>query len=256
MTSIFDVKQEKEFLNSLVSDYKDVSPYSEIKKDIIINYIDSVLKDDKNKRGLQMGCSNGYETEQLAKRFDQLDVVDGAEAFVEKLKAEEKYQNVNFIFSLFEEFEVDEVNKYDYVFCNYVLEHVYDSAKILSQISRLLKRGGTLFVVVPNGLALSRRIALSMGMLNELEALTENDKVHGHRKVYTLEKISSELENSGFKIQTIKGIVFKILADFQLNKLLKENFFTTTHIMALQQLANEPGNLNFSDSFFIISKWN
>lgn len=257
MKELFRASKEKKFLNSLVSDYKDVSPYSQIKKDIILEKIDNFLKNGKTKRALQMGCSNGYETEQLSKRFNKLDVVDGSDVFIKKIQVEKKYNKINFICSLFEEFQVeDEAKKYDYVFCNYVLEHVYDSKRVLNQISRLLKTGGILFVVVPNAFALSRRIALEMKLLKKLDVLTENDHLHGHRRVYTLEKISSELDVSGFTILKTNGIVFKILADFQLNMLLNNNFLTKEHIYALQQLSNMPGNINFSDSFFIVAQWN
>lgn len=257
MKELFQANKEREFLNSLVSDYKDVSPYSRIKKDIILNMVDDFLKKVKTKRALQMGCSNGYETEQLSKRFNQLDVLDGSDVFIKKIQKEKTYKNINFICSLFEEFLVnDEAKKYDYIFCNYVLEHVYDSKKVLNQISKILKPEGILFVVVPNAFALSRRIALQMKLLKKLDALTENDNSHGHRRVYTLEKIFSELESSGFKILQTKGIVFKILADFQLNELLKDGFLTREHIVALQELSNLPDNINFSDSFFIVSQLN
>jgi 2-polyprenyl-3-methyl-5-hydroxy-6-metoxy-1,4-benzoquinol methylase len=254
MNSTFNPIEEKVFLNSLVSDYNDVSPYSRIKKDIIIGYINEFIKNQEEKRALQMGCSNGYETEQLSKKFNQLDVVDGSSVFVNKLKQENKNKNINFICALFEEFTVEDTKKYDFIFCNYVLEHVYDSFAVLKQILKLLKPEGLLFVVVPNFQALSRRMALAMGLLHDLEELTQNDKAHGHRRVYNLSRISSELESSGFKIFDTKGIIFKTFADFQLNKLLKDEFITRKHINALQQLANEPGNINFSDSFFLVSK--
>lgn len=245
---------EKEFLNSLVSDYRDVSPYSQIKKDIIFELISKAIKVDNSVRALQMGCSNGYETEQLSRLFQKLDVIDGSSVFIERLKTENKFNNIRYIYSLFEEFDVEDVSlKYDFVFCNYVLEHVFDSVAVLKQIKKILKPGGSLIVVVPNANALSRRIAQQMNLVKDLEELTENDLRHGHRRVYDLEKIKSEFQQAGYKIATITGIVFKILADFQLNKLLNEGFLTRDHIIAMQRLAEMPENVGYSDSFYLVA---
>ncbi|MBJ6119788.1 class I SAM-dependent methyltransferase [Pontibacter sp. BT310] len=255
MENKFNSENEKIFLNSLVTDYRDDSPYSRIKKDIIFNLICGVIEIDETKRALQMGCSNGYETEQLSTLFKSLDVVDGAEAFIQKLSRDSKLQNVNFIFSLFEEFEQEEVSlKYDYVFCNYVLEHVYETKSVLKQISKILKPNGVLIVVVPNAHALSRRIASKMGLLNELETLTENDLRHGHRRVYTFKSLEEDIKQAGFVIQETKGVVFKILADFQLNKLLIDGFLTKQHISAMQALSEEPENIRYSDSIFLVAR--
>ena len=255
MHNHFNPDEEKDFLNSLVINYRDVLPYSRIKKDIIIDLIDQTIDYDKKNRALQFGCSNGYETEQLSKRFNHLDVIDGSSVFIEKLAKEKKYQNVNFIWSLFEEYKVVNENlKYDYIFCNYILEHVYDPTFILMQIKKILKPNGILIIVVPNENALSRRIALKMGLLNSLDDLTENDLRHGHRRVYNRDMIEKDLFLSGFSIVSIKGIVFKILADFQLNKLLNEGFLSDEHIFALQELASVDKNIEFSDSFFIVAK--
>ena len=42
------------------------------------------------------------------------------------------------------------MKKYDYIFCNYVLEHVYDSIEVLKIMKDLLNEGGSIFIVVPN----------------------------------------------------------------------------------------------------------
>jgi ubiquinone/menaquinone biosynthesis C-methylase UbiE len=42
-----------------------------------------------------------------------------------------------------------ESNIYDLVFCNHVLEHVPDDQKAMSELYRVLKKGGTLIAQVP-----------------------------------------------------------------------------------------------------------
>lgn len=255
MMKKFNPTEEKAFLNSLVIDYKDVSPYSQIKKDIIIELIKSFINEGKSKRGLQLGCANGYETEKLSSEVGQLTVVDGASEFIEKLIENNQNNKIQYVFSLFEELSIEKMggDKFDYIFCNYIMEHVFDTQSILLKLKELLKPDGLLFIVVPNFNALSRRIALEMGLIKSLTELTENDHRHGHRRVYSRHSIAEDIEKTGFSVKSIKGIVFKILADFQLNQLLNQQFLERKHIDALQKLAEEDENIDFSDSIFCVA---
>jgi 2-polyprenyl-3-methyl-5-hydroxy-6-metoxy-1,4-benzoquinol methylase len=253
-TAKFDPEKEKTFLNGLVSDYKDVSPYSQVKKDVITRLLDSYITNGAQKSGLQYGCANGYETQQLASRLHDLTVVDGSTVFVDRLLAANTLSHTSFTCSLFEDFDfARNGRKYDYIFCSYIFEHVFDPQIVLANIRTLLKPSGLLFIVVPNYLALSRQIALKMGLLQRLEDLTENDHRHGHRRVYDRDSLSQEVTSAGLVVRDVKGVVLKILADFQLNKLLSDGFLKPEHIYALQQLAQEPEHVNLSDSLFLVA---
>lgn len=252
MKDKLDKNKELDFLNNLVIDYKDVSPYSKIKKNIIIDLITKSVLNPEMKNSLQMGCSNGYETEQLSKMFETLDVVDGSSVFIEKLKNKYEKTNVKMVLSLFEDMpKALNYKKYDYIFCNYVLEHVHDSVEIMKLMKELLSEKGSIFIVVPNGEALSRQIAKKIGFLKDLVELSKNDLDHGHRRVYTINHLENDISLAGLKIKQKSGVVFKILADFQLNELLDLKFLNESHILALQELANQENNLKFSDSYFV-----
>jgi 2-polyprenyl-3-methyl-5-hydroxy-6-metoxy-1,4-benzoquinol methylase len=248
------MNKEKQFLNEVASTYfNDLPPYSRIKKDIIMKMIEEYLNDSKSKKGVQMGCSNGYETSLLADKFQSLDVVDGSNVLVNHLISNNSFSNVKYIYSLFEEYELKENDiKYDYIIANYIMEHVLDSNEVLKMFTRLITDDGYLFIVVPNANALSRKLALSMGLLYDLFELTSNDHKHGHRRVYTTDRIKKDLIESGWDIVDIKGVIFKILADFQLNELLSNGFFKKEHILGLQKLSEE--NLDYCDSIFIVAK--
>jgi 2-polyprenyl-3-methyl-5-hydroxy-6-metoxy-1,4-benzoquinol methylase len=246
--------EEKDFLNEVSLTYfQDLEPYSRIKKDIIMDIMNEFLEKSKFKRAIQMGCANGYETEQLSYKFKSLDVVDGSSNLIEHLNSKSKLKNVKYIHSLFEEFKIRKSDeKYDYIIANYIMEHVLDSNLVLKKFAEIIKPEGHLFIVVPNANALSRRLALNMGLLEDLAELTENDKKHGHRRVYNKDSITNELIESGWQTVYSRGIIFKILADFQLNKLLKDNFLKNEHIIGLQKLAD--GNENFCDSIFVVAR--
>lgn len=253
MNTSFDSEKERVILNSLVGDYKDQAPYSKIKKEIIFNAIQKHMEHSSLKKGLQMGCSNGYETNILAKHLLHLDVVDGSTIFLEKTKNDNQFDNVNYINALFEDYVVNEQQeKYDYIYCNYVLEHVFDIESILRNIKNNLKPKGILFLIVPNRNALSRQIALKMKLIERLDCLTENDLRHGHRRTFDAESFARDITNQGFEIVERKGIVLKILADFQLNRMLKEQMLSKEHIMALNELGES--NENLCDSIFVVAR--
>jgi 2-polyprenyl-3-methyl-5-hydroxy-6-metoxy-1,4-benzoquinol methylase len=185
--------------------------------------------------GLELGCSDGYMTEMLAGKLSHLDVVDGSGNFLKEARARGT-KNVSFYESLFESFKSEK--KYDYVFASYILEHVLETKPVLDMIRSVLKPEGILFVVVPNARAFSRQLALAMGLISDLYALTENDRNHGHRRTYDRQSLNRDLEQSGFKHIAQGGIMFKILADFQMDKLISDGFLKESHIKGLQKMGN------------------
>ena len=246
----FRLDKEREFLDSLVADYKDQSPYSKAKKDVIHELIKARIADATSKRVLQLGCSGGYETNFLADTFGELDVIDGSSSFIDEMKAKNTKKNINFIYSLFEDYPFAE-ETYDYIFCNYILEHVYDPVQVLENVKPSLKKDGTIFVTVPNRNAFSRQLALQMGLITDLKGLTENDHIHGHRRTYDSTEIARDFKEAGFTVQDTQGVIFKILADFQLNKMFEVGIISDEHIKGLQAMATI--NNDYCDSIFVVA---
>ena len=190
-------------------------------------------------RGLQLGYAEGIDTALLSPRLQSLEVVEGCAAFAEAGRAA-ALPNVTFHEGLFEEFSIGEgAEPYDYVFAIYVLEHVCDVGVVLSMVKSVLAPGGLFFVVAPNARALSRQLARHMGLIEDLKVLTEHDKAHGHRRVYDRVSLNRDLEAGGFRIVTQGGIMLKILADFQLDRLMREKILEEAHIDGLYALGLE-----------------
>jgi hypothetical protein len=90
----------------------------------------------------------------------------------------------------------------------------------LAKLRGLLTPTGRLYVVVPNAEAASRRIAVKMGALPQLEALSDSDAAAGHRRVYRFDTLCQDVLGAGLKIETTGGIFFKPLANFQFDALI------------------------------------
>jgi 2-polyprenyl-3-methyl-5-hydroxy-6-metoxy-1,4-benzoquinol methylase len=187
-------------------------------------------------RALELGCSDGFMTEMIAARVDDLDVVDGSAKFLAEAQ-KRNLPNVTFVYSLFEEFTSPV--KYDAVFASYILEHVADPVAVMRMARSVLKPQGLLFIVVPNARALSRQLAAHMGLLENLKNLTENDHNHGHRRVYDRVDLNRDVAAAGFHTIAQGGIMLKILADFQLDRLLTDGTLTDAHVDALYRLGLE-----------------
>jgi 2-polyprenyl-3-methyl-5-hydroxy-6-metoxy-1,4-benzoquinol methylase len=169
---------------------------------------------------LEFGCSDGFMTSMIASEVDRLTVVDGSKTFINMTK-KKIGSKVNFIHSLFENFESEK--KFDYIFACYVLEHIKDPIKFLKLAAGLLNENGLLFIVVPNARALSRQLARHMGLLDDLYSLTKNDIAHGHRRIYDRAILNRDIESAGLTQINQGGLILKLLADFQMDQLIKSN---------------------------------
>jgi SAM-dependent methyltransferase len=172
-------------------------------------------------RALQVGCFHGDFTVELAKNYADLTVVDATRAFLEHTQQRVGAQ-LNCRLALFEDYETEE--RYDAVFLVHILEHVTEPVPFLAKARALLAPGGRVYVIVPNGAAASRRIAVKMRVLPTLGALSDADRKHGHRRVYFLDTLQDDAIASGMAIAASGGIFFKPLANFQFDGLMGGRF--------------------------------
>lgn len=228
---------EKVFLEKVSTTYRRASLQDKAMKNLIIRTFEPYL--NREGKGLQLGYFEGVDTDMLCQRLRHLDVVEGCQAFIDEGR-KKNYRNVILHYSLFEEFSLKEgEEKYDAAFAIYILEHVFDVQSVLSMVRTVLKPDGLLFVIVPNARALSRQLAVHMGIIPGLKELTENDRNHGHRRVYDRVSLNRDIEQSGFSLISQGGIMLKFLADFQMDDLIQQGMLQEAHIDGLYRLGLE-----------------
>lgn len=231
-----NLDNERSFLEEKSCTYRNNnSPISEWSVKSYIEVYKKYIEEGKDKIGLELGCSNGYSTEKLSELLGKVIVVDGSQNMIKKASKRVNKTNVKFEYSLFE--EIKEKEKYDYVFCSYILEHVIEPSEILKVSYNALKTNGKLFITVPNAKALSRQMAVNMGLLNNLYELTENDIAHGHRRVFDLQLLTELVDGSDFELLGTGGTFVKQFADFQLNKMIEEKIIGEQQLIGMQKLA-------------------
>lgn len=161
---------------------------------------------------LELGSAEGVMTRMLASRFERLTVVEGAPQLAASIPS---LPGTNVVCSLFEDFSPGEL--YDSIVMEHVLEHVSDPHALLVRAKSWLEPDGRLFVGVPNGDSLHRLAAVKMGLLPTATSLNERDEAVGHRRVYTVASLESELRLAGLTIDICEGVFLKVLSNAQIN---------------------------------------
>jgi len=229
-----DLPDDRDALDAVGATYAKNAPQDRVIRELIARTFEPHL--NTAMRGLQLGFAEGVDTRLIAPKVARLDVVEGSRAFYEA-GLRSGLANTVFHHALFETFlPALSDGAYDAVFVIYVLEHVQDPPGLLQLARRVLSPSGRLFIVVPNARALSRQLALRMGLLSSLYDLTENDLNHGHRRVYDRSSLARDIETAHLRIVEEGGIMLKILSDFQLNTLIEQGILGSGQIDGLYRL--------------------
>lgn len=184
-------------------------------------------------KALEMGCFHGEFTSLLAEAYADLTVVDASAEFLAVTRSRVG-EGVRFVEALFETFET--LERYQSVFLMHTLEHLQDPVAVLARAKELLAPGGRVFLVVPNGNAPSRQIAVKMGLLPYNTALTEADIKHGHRRTYTFDTLERDARDAGLSVRARGGVFFKPLANFQFEQLMGGEVISDAYMEGCYQL--------------------
>lgn len=208
------------YLDVLSESYDCFNDFFKINKELNARIMMPYLNKKKGGVALELGCGIGESTAHLAPLFSSLTVCDGSDFFLRKAKDRLRaYKHIEFKQILFE--NINDEYLYDFIIANYILEHVDDTENILTVCYNALKQGGYLFITVPNAKALSRQLAVKMGLLDNIYSLTENDIKHGHKRVFDIDILKEKIAKTKFNIITHGGVYVKPLADFQLKQLVE-----------------------------------
>ena len=213
-------KNQDNILDKHVSIYERQNDY-DYDNSIILNwYPKRVLEQSVNSISiLELGLGHGYTAEIFAKHFNRHVILEGSSAVIENYKNLFPNSTPEIIQTYFENFETDE--KFDVIVMGFVLEHVDNPLQIMLHFKNFLNPNGKLFITVPNAEALNRRLGHYAGMLTDLQLLSENDIISGHKRYYTVNSLITEIKSVGFDIEKIEGIYLK---PFTTKQMLSLNF--------------------------------
>jgi len=168
-------------------------------------------------RALEMGCYKGEMTELIAERYRDLTVIEASSELVASAHARVG-DRARFVHATFE--TAEPASRFDAIFLVHTLEHLDDPVAVLRRVRGWLSDAGRLFVVVPNANAASRQIAVHMGLIPYTDAVTDDERVHGHRKTYRQDTLERDVLDAGLSVVQRGGVFFKPLANFQFDALM------------------------------------
>ena len=217
----------------------------------LINRFNKLVGLKSEKTCLEVGSFDGSMTELILAYHDFVTVVEPSHK-LSRLLVDKFGGRIDVIESTIENLGLGK--KFDYIYLIHTLEHLDKPVDSLKHMGGLLKDGGHLFVAVPNARALSRQIATEMGIVSFHSAVTDGERLQGHRRTYTLDTLNFDLKSSGLSVLYSGGVLLKTLANFQFDASLSSGVISQDYIDALDRLSEVYPD--FSSSIFAIVQKN
>lgn len=224
-------------LDSLVQTYDIDNPYEQYKRLEFLKKLGGYLSLD-SATVLELGSATGQMTAMLARQSRQVMAVDGSREFI-RIASERTRDatNVSYCESCFETISL--ATTFDCLIMHHVLEHIEKPLELLPKLRSLMGETGIIAITVPNAHALSRQLAVKMGLLASVYELTENDRNHGHFRVYDWNSLEAQVTASGFTLIGRHGLSFKLFSDKQNNEMLNAMIIGEEQIRGLWSLADD-----------------
>lgn len=196
-------------LDEISSQYLEHTPDREVDAFLIAEIAKRVCSGLGGQSAIELGVGDRAWTPLLLERFERVVSVDGSATLIQKVAEELSEPRWTGVVSMFEHFTPDEPAQV--VVATYVLEHVDDPQVVLARVRRWVHDDGLLVVIVPNAGSLHRRLAQAMGLVEDPTALGDADRRLGHKRVFTVDGLTSAIEAAGFGIESVEGFLTKAL---------------------------------------------
>lgn len=157
----------------------------------------------KKDRILDLGCNSGQLCLKIAKRVKQITGLDVDKNLINIAKSEaliKEISNARFLI-----FDANNKlpfrnNSFDKVICSDVLEHLEKRDSALSELKRVLKPNGLLFLVTDNPDTSWKKLQKSVGLFYYADA--------DHKYEYPKKEILTKLEAKKFKIISVETVTY------------------------------------------------
>lgn len=186
------------------------------------------------KNVLEVGSYMGDMTELILMSFPSIEIIEASARLCDVLKKRFKERVVVHNVAA-ESFSAEKL--YDLIFLVHTLEHFDNPVGTLKVIRNFLAPQGHLIVAVPNADALSRQIAVRMGIISHNQAVTPGEYNHGHRRTYSLDTLSRDVRLANLTVIDQGGVIVKPLSNAQFDAALKSELISEAYILACDELS-------------------
>jgi 2-polyprenyl-3-methyl-5-hydroxy-6-metoxy-1,4-benzoquinol methylase len=182
---------------------------------------------------LELGSFRGDFTRRLEQYFSSVTCVEASENEVH-FAAERAGSGTRIIHGEIESVHIEET--FGTIVCTHVLEHLDEPVVALQRARHWLDDDGVLIVACPNAHAASRQIAVKMGLVSHATAVTEAERLHGHRATYCLESLETIAKSAGLRVVRRGGVFFKALANFQWDMMIENGIVSKEYLDGCYEL--------------------
>ncbi|QYJ23706.1 class I SAM-dependent methyltransferase [Achromobacter sp. ES-001] len=214
----------KKDLNAVSSEYRP-NGATEIENNLMLNWYPHRIIDRFNHAGalLELGLGHGYTSRIFAQACERHVIIDGASEVIDQFVQNTPDFKGEIVEAYFEDYTP--IEQFDVIVMGFILEHVDDPDLILKRYRQFLKPGGKLYVAVPNGKSMNRRLGLELGVIDDIYSLNANDIALGHQRQYCRQTLTEAVQRTGYRVTYEEGIylkplplaVLKTLDDFDAN---------------------------------------
>jgi 2-polyprenyl-3-methyl-5-hydroxy-6-metoxy-1,4-benzoquinol methylase len=159
-------------------------------------------------RVLELGCATGLMTAQLADVAGEVIAVDRSAPYLDNLRAR-RLLGVTAVLADVEDYEP--AGRFDHIVAANLLHEVGDPGVLLARAHGWLSPGGRIHVTLPNPRSLHRLVALEMGLIDSLDALSARGARFGTRRTLNAEALSALAAAAGLRVRECGGILLKPL---------------------------------------------
>ena len=186
-----------------------------------IKILNAYLRRVAPKEILELGCGEGSLALEIKRNLGEVEIF-GLDLSEEGVKLANKKGIITKVTDLNNGIPFKS-NKFDLVFSNQVVEHIYDTDLLFRESFRVLKKGGYLITITPNLSFWINRLIFSLGiypiflevslknkLLGEgfLKKIIYDKDTVGHVRVFNLPALVDILELYGFKVEEKIGLPF------------------------------------------------
>jgi 2-polyprenyl-3-methyl-5-hydroxy-6-metoxy-1,4-benzoquinol methylase len=97
----------------------------------------------------------------------------------------------------------------DFVICSSVLHEVPSAEAFLAAVGAIMDHHSVLHVNVPNAHSFHRRLAVAMGLIPSVHAMSDRNTLMQQHRVYDVESLTHDLQRAGFAVQASGGYFVK-----------------------------------------------
>jgi len=186
--------------------------------------------DFKNKKILDIGCGGGLLSEVMAEAGGDVTGIDASKETIKIAKnhAKEKKLKIDYKKNTLEEFIKTNKQKYDFVICFEMIEHVSNQDNLIKNLLKVCKKDSKVFFSTINRNVLSFIFAKIIAEY-VLHLVPKN--THTYEKFIKPSELNMLLENNGFKTIDITGVKFNPLSQsFKLSSFTEINYFLSAEL--------------------------